>query len=149
MRDEGGAAFAPSEPDQPRGHSDEGGPRRAVYPGLPLAIAPSGGVHTSLPDYAKFIRLHMNGQEGALELDSSSMMQLHTPVDGYAGGWGVSPDRKVLSHDGTIRTWYAKAVVHLDQGFAILIMTNLGAPFEPTQAAVGEAYEELLDYFLN
>jgi CubicO group peptidase (beta-lactamase class C family) len=76
-----GAPGRPEAVDQPRGHRADGTP---VEPGPgadnPDAIAPAGKVHASLPDWAKFIALHLRrgkGFEGALA--KIDFEKLHTP----------------------------------------------------------------------
>lgn len=112
------------EPDQPRGHSGYGATRRASFVDNPPATGPAGNVHVSLRDYAKFIRLHLNGSEGDLQLTSASLDVLHNPVDGYAGGWGSNGTR--LWHDGSNNLWYTRARVYLDQGYGVITVTNVG-----------------------
>ena len=138
-------------PDQPRGHRGYGTGRRPWFWDNPPASGPAGNVHASLRDWAKFIRLHLNGSEGSLQLSPSSLAMLHTPpvTNGYAGGWLVNGSE--LSHNGSNTFWFARAVVYLEHGFGVLVVTNVGDPTGsgPAQNAVNQMANMLRDYYLN
>jgi CubicO group peptidase (beta-lactamase class C family) len=138
-----GSFFA--EPDQPRGHEGYGAERQSSFDDNPPATGPAGNVHASLRDWAKFIRLHLNGSEGDLQLSPSSTAMLHTPVEGYAGGWGS--DGTTLWHDGSNNLWFARAVVYLQDQFGVVIVTNVGGG--PAGKALGAMEGRLRDYYLN
>jgi CubicO group peptidase (beta-lactamase class C family) len=138
-----GTAFG--EPDQPRGHEGYGADRQVSFADNPPASGPAGNVHASLRDWAKFIRLHLNGSEGDLQLSPSSVAMLLTPVEGYAGGWGS--DGTTLSHDGSNNLWYARAVVYFADQFGVVIVTNVGG--DPAGKAMGAMEAKLRDYYLN
>src|SRR6185436_1512497 len=108
--------------DQPRGHTDGGEP---VEPGPdadnPPVIGPAGTVHASLADWAKYVRLHLQGfrgdvKVGALTLTKDAFAILHRPYDGpeprYALGWGVEKrdwaggDGTAIWHNGSNTMWY-------------------------------------------
>lgn len=114
---------------QPRGHVDgAAGPVPSMADNT-LASGPAGNVHLSLADWARFIRLHLNGREGTLSLKPATLTMLHTPYPSadamkYAAGWGIDPVNQVLSHDGSNNLWYARAVVDLKNGRATLAVVN-------------------------
>jgi CubicO group peptidase (beta-lactamase class C family) len=138
-----GSAFA--EPDQPHGHTGYGADRQSSLDDNPPATGPAGNVHASLRDWAKFIRLHLNGSEGDLQLTPTSLAMLHTPVEGYAGGWGS--DGTTLSHNGSIGLWYARAAVYLQDRFGVVIVTNVGG--DAASNAMGAVESRLRGYYLN
>ena len=95
-----GAPGTPGQLDQPLGHT-AGGQAVPVGPNAdnPPAIGPAGSVHMSVPDWAKFVALHLRG-DGANPhsapslLSAESFAHLHRPADGpgehYAAGWLVT-----------------------------------------------------------
>jgi len=122
--------------DQPRGHSASG----AAIPwgpgsDNPAAIAPAGRVHANIGDWAKFIALHLDAQNGrARLLSAESFAKLHTPAEGpgerYAMGW-VQAERAwaggtVLTHSGSNTMWYCVAWLAPKKDFAVLACTNQG-----------------------
>ncbi|HVP09926.1 MAG TPA: serine hydrolase domain-containing protein, partial [Phycisphaerae bacterium] len=82
-----GAPGDPAAIDEPRGH-DAGWLRtKPMEPGPqadnPPAIGPAGTVHCSLPDWARFIRLHLHGEQGGTTLlKPETFVRLHTPPPG-------------------------------------------------------------------
>ena len=67
----------------------------------------------------------------------------------YGWGWGISESGdKVLAHDGSNMAWYARAVVNVDKGYALLVVTNaatLGS-INPGMNAVNDATTMLEKY---
>ena len=117
-----GAPGNVDELDEPRGHTADG---EVVEPSSsadnPQVFAPSGTVHCSLGDWAKFTNLHATlGASHRQLLSREAFDTLHEPIAssvdepklretapaslGYAMGWFVFPNR-VLSH------WHEPAVV--------------------------------------
>ena len=103
---------------------------------------PSGTVHCSLPDWAKFAALHStNGESCPGLLKRESFDVLHTPVksegqepyleqfaegsDGYAMGWYVF-NGGTLVHTGTNTFWYAMQVVIPSRRLSVLVACNQG-----------------------
>lgn len=103
-----GAPGSMGEVDQPRGHTEAG---IAIVPGPladnPAAIGPAGTVHMSVPDWAKFIAMHLEGarqEDEAIDkaaneaadksagsgvlLTGASFKVLHTPFEVRMGGDG-------------------------------------------------------------
>jgi CubicO group peptidase (beta-lactamase class C family) len=145
-----GAPGTPGVLDQPRGHAVlwptpmEPGPQADNPP----AIGPAGTVHCSLPDWAKFIRLHLRGERGDTRLlKAETLVRLHTPPAGgnYALGWGVTKSAeggRLLLHAGSNTMWFAQACVALDEGYAVLVATNAGGA--AAEQATGEALVDLM-----
>jgi CubicO group peptidase (beta-lactamase class C family) len=112
--------------DEPRGHDAGWFRTTPVEPGPqadnPPAIGPAGTVNCSLPDWAKFVRLHLRGERGETRLlKPETFVRLHAPPAGgdYAMGWGVRQDAKegrVLLHAGSNTYWYAQALAGHGQG---------------------------------
>jgi len=111
-------------PVDPAGRSDN-----------PRVLAPAGGAHMSMTDYAKFVRLFLT--KGGDVLKPATVEHLTTPVPGegrpYALGWGVSPDRPwakgpSLGHEGSNTMWHALATVAPARGLAIIVGGNAPPP---------------------
>jgi CubicO group peptidase (beta-lactamase class C family) len=147
--------------DQPIGHGADGKP---VEPGPgddnPDAIAPAGKAHASLPDWAKFVALHLRRGAGApAALAKIDFARLHDPSrdadaasGGYAMGWatarapwargsGKDDASLVLEHAGSNTMWFAIARLVPERGFAVLVATNQGG--DSGQRAASEAAEAL------
>jgi CubicO group peptidase (beta-lactamase class C family) len=127
--------------DQPRGHAENGTP---LEPGPeadnPPMIGPAGAVHASLADWAKYIRLHLAGargdvQVGELTLTRETFARLHSPYPGgspsYGYGWGIEKrpwaggDGTALTHNGSNTLWYCVTWLGPGNGFAALVTTNI------------------------
>lgn len=127
------AGFGPpgtaDELDQPRGHrSGLFGGLRAMEPDNgqsdnPPALGPAGRVHVSMEDYARFLRVVIQGANGEDDefLSADSWLRLLTPVgDNYALGWGLQGEN-TLRHAGSNTMWYVQTVVWPgDNRFAVV-----------------------------
>jgi CubicO group peptidase (beta-lactamase class C family) len=123
-----------SNVNEPWGHTDKSGQREAtkwdIYPGP----GPAGRVHASLGDWAKFVRLHLDGSEGSLTLAPATLTRLHTEYPGnvyfpqrYGWGWRHDPGSGVrLGHDGSNGLWYCICQVILNDQVGFLAVTNIG-----------------------
>lgn len=120
---------------QPWGHYDTNGMYTPTDGDNPASLGPAGTVHASLSDWGKFIRLYLKGSEGGITLTAATRSELttaYTSADpwfivwpqSYGWGWGISNGPKVLGHDGSNTNWYARAVVYVDKGYALLVVTN-------------------------
>ncbi len=147
-------------PSQPWGHNPKG---VAVKPGPeadnPPAIAPAGTVHMSLLDWAKFVRAHLRGHasnplRSPVLVSPELFEKMHTPIEDYAMGWGVTSrawakgDRPsdrgmVLTHAGSNTMWFCIAWLAPERDLAILVACNQGGPAAERAAdqAVGAAME--------
>lgn len=139
--DEGGREKHPS------GHTEEGKPVPSG-PGddNPSAIGPAGTVHCSLPDMAKYVRMHLLSETGVVLRNRESFERLHTSMDsrqGYGKGWGVStrPWAKgmTLSHTGTNTMFFFVIWMAPERKFAAIAATNIGIEkgAKPCDDAVG------------
>jgi len=122
--------------DQPRGHNGSGlavpwGPKADN----PAAIAPAGRVHCTIGDWAKFVALHVDAENGRPRLLSAeSFAKLHAPAAGpgehYAMGWLVAErpwaGGTVLTHSGSNTMWFCVAWLAPKKDFAVLACCNQG-----------------------
>ena len=131
--------FGAPSGDQPLGHKRSLLPWRGLRPVKPGPAAdnppfmrPAGGIHTTLEDYSKFLRLFL--ANGASLLSLESIERLATPASkepAYALGWLVedlpSAGGRALVHDGSNTMWYATAIVGLESGLAVVAACNEGS----------------------
>jgi D-alanyl-D-alanine carboxypeptidase len=151
----GAPGGGPDIVDQPLGHRDttdsQNGMtvRQSVYRDNPVVLGPAGMVHATMRDWAKFLRLHLNRSEGELTLSQDVFDHMHTPLAGqaYVCGWISGPAHwaqgPILAHDGSNSLWYARAIVAPANGFAILMVTNVGTP--APESAMDELQRMLID----
>jgi CubicO group peptidase (beta-lactamase class C family) len=144
-----GSPGLPGNTDQPWGHRRVGDEVRPTLQDNPPVFGPAGTVHCSVPDWAKFAALHLEGARGRAKLlKPSTLRALHTPPAGcdYAGGWMVCErswaDGVALSHNGCNRSWYATIWLAPARHFATLVATNQGDDHAKT--ACDEASSELI-----
>jgi len=130
-----GAPGSASDVNEPWGHSDSSGQRMASKGDNTPGLGPAGTVHASLQDWARFIRLHLDGSEGALTLSSASLTRLHTeyPItpmysNRYGWGWIMFDDfgGTALGHEGSNNLWYCICQVNPNKGLGFLAVSNIG-----------------------
>lgn len=130
------AGFGPPLGAAPWGHR-LGEDRRlhAIDPaglaGFPAVLAPATGVHLSLADYARFVRVFLTDGGGYLKPDT--LNRLARPWGGQDGdyglgwrvlaseGWAKGP---VLSQEGSNTLWHAQAQVAPARGLAVITVAN-------------------------
>jgi len=141
-----GPPGTPGQLDEPWGHDGKGRPSQ--FDNAP-ALGPAGTVHASVPDWAKFVSLHLLGDRGKARLLTPETFRfLHTPPGGqnYAGGWGVvdqtAAGGKALAHSGSNTTWYCTAWLAPARGFGVLVATNQGG--DAAEKACQEAVQGLI-----
>lgn len=107
----------------------------ALGPALPYRIqpvlAPAGDVAMPLPDYARFVQLHLRGLLGQDNyLRASTYQVLHFGHPAYAYGWGVSKvaatGAPVSLHDGSAGTFFCHTIIYPAEQVAFVIITNAG-----------------------
>ena len=97
----------------------------------PAAMAPAGGVHMTLSDYADFLKVFLTEGGGWLKPETLAVLTT-PPAEGepYAAGWGVRPAARasgaVLGHDGSNTMWYVRASVAPGLGVAFVGLSNEG-----------------------
>lgn len=133
--------------DQPLGHTTAGQPVPVgPHADNPPAIGPAGTVHMSLPDWARFIALHLRGDPANPRrevrlLKPESFARLHEPAAGpgekYALGWmvlergwargsGANNHGLALNHAGSNTMWFCVTWLAPERDFAVLIACNRG-----------------------
>jgi CubicO group peptidase (beta-lactamase class C family) len=147
--------------DQPRGHRADG---RSIKPGdndadNPGFYGPSGRVHSTVIDWAKFAAFHATeGRSCPGLLKPESFAVLHAPVShspsdpniqavaagasGYAMGWFVFPPG-TLAHSGTNMRWFAEMTVVPKDQLSVVVACNQGGS-EAEQGCI-EAMQDLID----
>ena len=119
----------------------------------PLVLAPAGGVHCSLNDWAKFAVVHLNGAQGKCDfLKPETFQRLHDDPfkQGYALGWLVV-DRKwaqgiAFTHAGSNTLWFAVIWLAPKRNAAFLAAANCGGghAFRACNDAIGAMIERFL-----
>jgi CubicO group peptidase (beta-lactamase class C family) len=92
----------------------------------PLAIEPAGDASPSLPDYGRFLQLHLRGLRGRDDvLKATTIQDLHRRV---AMGWAVVTRDGVESHEhfGSSGAYVAYATIQPSRDIAVGVFTNLG-----------------------
>ncbi len=100
-------------------------PAYAVYT-TPVAIEPAGDASPSMPDYGRFLQLHLRGLSGRDDaLKSTTIQDLHRSV---ALGWTVLPREGVESHEhfGSSGAYVGYATIQPSRDIAIGVFTNIG-----------------------
>src|SRR5215207_2132338 len=139
-----GAPGSASDINEPYGHSDASGQRVASKGDNTPGLGPAGTVHASLGDWARFIRLHLDGSEGSLTLSPTALARLHTQYqtnnmypNRYGWGWIMYDDfgGLTLTHDGSNTLWYCSCQVLPGKGLGFLAVSNIGAdvPGDPAR----------------
>jgi D-alanyl-D-alanine carboxypeptidase len=131
---------ATDDPEQPWGHfKSRSGPQphdpHDAYH-LPACLAPAGGVSMSAEDYARFLRLHLQGLDGRDGLLRAKTIQhLHSRPAGtdpnaqsFGYGWASVPYEGNISSwfEGSAGTFYAGAVMLPSKDLAAAVFTNAG-----------------------
>lgn len=129
MHDTGFGTDALDGVNQPAGHRGDTSFVVDTGDNVP-GLGPAGTVHTTLVDLAKYARLHITGNEGAVVLTQATRDMLQTPYPtGLGYNWGFD-NQSVgsgvqLWHNGSNLLWYAELLIRPDEGFAIMAATNI------------------------
>ena len=117
------AGFRAPEGKNAWGHKD-GAP---TFTDNPDAIGPAGTIHSSLGDWAKFIRFHLARKTGTLLRDEASFDKLHStlPKSGNhaVGGWIAGKNGEFFM-TGSNKHWTARFEAYPDRDIAVLTATN-------------------------
>jgi CubicO group peptidase (beta-lactamase class C family) len=127
---------------QPFGHvRGRGGGARLVDPRdvdfvVPVVIVGAGDASVTLPDYGKFLQMHLRGMRGIDGvLKAATIRELHAaiaPVDSgtkYGAGWGFAITKdgfETHGHTGSGGAYIAIAAIQPARDFALAIVTNIG-----------------------
>lgn len=104
----------PTEPVDPDQH------------GLNPLDAPSGDVHMSIKDLAKYAQYHLAGLRGKAGGNSALIRMLHTSNEDYSYGWFIrnNSGRKYSEHWGSPATFITGVVVCHGANLAIVVTAN-------------------------
>jgi CubicO group peptidase (beta-lactamase class C family) len=108
-----------------RGPVMEVTPANAAYT-TALAIEPAGDASPSMPDYGRFLQLHLRGLRGRDDaLKATTIQEMHKRV---AVGWTVLPRDGVESHEhfGSNGAYVGYATIQPSRDVAVGVFTNLG-----------------------
>lgn len=122
----------------------------------PPALGPAGTVHMSLPDWIRYLRLHLLPDsetssvnwEPPIPLRRETMRALHTPAhdESYAGGWIVSEREwaggRILTHNGSNTFWFCVVFLAPEQKRGVLSASNYGL-------GAAQACDEALQWMLR
>jgi CubicO group peptidase (beta-lactamase class C family) len=116
--------LTPNDPDAPENE-------------FPAFLNPAGNLSVTLPEYVRYLQLHMNAIQGRPSLVSAGgFARVHSLVEGYGLGWlaGESHGKPILGHNGSAGTFYAFVIMQADGAKGVIIMAN--ADSEPIRTAV-------------
>ncbi|MEJ6000907.1 serine hydrolase domain-containing protein [Paucibacter soli] len=126
------AGFGATHRGQPLGHK-AGVPVDGPEADNPAVLAPAGGIHMSLADWARFAIDQMAGEQGRgklLKPESYRFLHQAARASGkFALGWrlqasmaGVSA--RHLAHTGSNEAWFALIAMKPDSEDAVLVVSN-------------------------
>jgi CubicO group peptidase (beta-lactamase class C family) len=126
-------------------------PPGAEFDALLAVIVPAGHLSMSVADYARFLRLHLQGLRGVsgLLLAPETFRVLHAPVGSpvpglgeYALGWVIVTidGTRASVHDGSLTGFYAVMALVPDLDVAGVVATNA----DPSGARVVEVVQDAL-----
>jgi len=116
--------------NQPYGHWIENGTLQALAPDVNYNLElgePAGDVSMTLPDYAKFIQLNLQGLLGKDNvIKASTYNYLHFGLTDYSIGWSnVNKDHKQFSeHSGSAGTFFCHTFIDKMNKLAYIIIAN-------------------------
>lgn len=149
-----GPMGTPGKLDQPRQHDAKGEPVEPnPFADNPPVMGPSGRMHASLGDWAKFVadQLAGPGGKGALLTPAGYEALLGPAAEGgtcVRGGWGRTGTHEVvLTHDGSNTMNYSSALLVPQTKAAVLVVCNQGPP--RGEAAAREAREAIARRWLR
>jgi CubicO group peptidase (beta-lactamase class C family) len=156
------AGFGPTtgagQNDQPVGHSPSGGGWAACEACDNAWALGSGKVHMSLPDFARFAHEELRAHAGQSTLltQTEARALTNSLVSssanlGYGYGWEVftNQPQRVVRHDGSNGRNRSRALIYLDSGLALLVVTNAGDLGNPTGGAPAAAFDALVARLLT
>ena len=100
-------------------------PANGVYT-TPPAIEPAGDASPSMPDYGRFLQLHLRGLRGRDDvLKATTIQDLHRRV---ALGWTVIPRDGIESHEhfGSYGAYVGYTTIQPTRDMAVAVFTNIG-----------------------
>jgi CubicO group peptidase (beta-lactamase class C family) len=145
---------------QPWGHVWDLSSSFIVYKSkYPNFMAPTGCLHLSIKDWAKFILVHLGTypQENHKLLKASTLQRLHTPPDAeesddYALGWftkKTDEGHRLIYHGGRGLCFNALVVADLKTKSALLLVTNSEVGHTHPQSQILKMHRKIKDYYLD
>lgn len=116
--------------DQPYGHWIENDTLQSLAPDIDYNLElgePAGDISMTLPDYAKFIQLNLQGLLGKDNvIKASTYNYLHFGLTDYSIGWSnVNEDDKQFSeHSGSAGTFFCHTLIDKEKKLAYIIVAN-------------------------
>jgi CubicO group peptidase (beta-lactamase class C family) len=100
---------------------------------FPAALSPAGHLSLAMPDFVRALQPFLGGRPGFLSADT--LGQLRGPNAQYALGWGVVREgvEGLLTHEGTVGSFYSAAILAPDRKQGVALCANLGG--EASKAA--------------
>jgi CubicO group peptidase (beta-lactamase class C family) len=139
--------------DQPWGHTRNDANVKPSQFDNPPAIGPGGRVHCSLDNLARFLIIHLNGEQSGGLLKPETFRKLHTPPDGgeYACGW-ICANRewaggRALNHNGSNTMWFPVMWLAPEKDFAVIAATNIAG--DDATKGCDEAATEMITKWLE
>ena len=120
--------------NQPYGHWIENDTLRPLPPDIDynLSLAePAGDICMTLPDYAKFVQLQLQGLSGRDNvLKSNTYNYLHYGLKDYAIGWGnmIKDGKQYSEHIGSAGTFFCHTLINKTNKLALIITANSATP---------------------
>jgi hypothetical protein len=102
-------------------------PANLVYT-TPLAIEPAGDASPSMPDFGRFLQLHLRGLRGRDDVLKATTIRELQKTPGSAMAWAVLPHDGVESHQhfGSYGAYVAYATIQPTRDVAVGVFTNVG-----------------------
>ncbi|WP_423126313.1 serine hydrolase domain-containing protein [Gaoshiqia sp. Z1-71] len=132
---------------QPYGHWVESGTLQSLAPDISYNLRlgePAGDISMTLPDYAKFVQLNLQGLLGKDHvIKASTYHYLHFGRTDYAMGWvNVNNDDNEFSeHSGSAGTFFSHTLIDKKNKFAYIVVANSAT--EETQQGIFSLLDRL------
>ncbi len=120
-------------PAFPEGHDENGKIQDTKEYFLGPYIQPSGDIHCSMRDLAKYAIAHLKGLNGEdTFISSNAIKEIHkfTKTNNYAGGW-MSEEKEgkvIYFHPGSAGTYFSYIAIDPKSNSAFVIAANSGNP---------------------
>ena len=134
-----------ADPDQPWGHDAKLSPEPPQDDYKLNWLLAAGNINVSLPDYAKFIQLQLQGLQGKSKLLTKKEFNfLHYGLERFSIGWFSDTDEHshIFSHNtGNPGTFLTSVYVYKDENRAYILFAN--AQTDETEEGLDVLYDEL------
>ncbi len=125
----------------------------------PNFLAPTGYLHLSIEDWAKFILVHLDTypEENHKLLKANTLKRLHTPPDAeesdnYALGWFTKKTYEghiLIYHGGRGLSFNAHVIADLKTKNALLLVTNTEVGHTHPQSQILKMHKKIKEYYLD